>query len=270
MDLNNINNPNANNGLITKIWGPSGWEFLHSVTFGYPIEPSDEQKEKYKKFFELVGDVLPCKYCRISYQKFITDDDTKLTNDIMKNRSTLTKWFYDIHNKVNDKLGVNYGITFDDVVKKYESYRASCTNKKEKGCTNPLYKKAKSYRNSYIKDSPIIPYNLALQYVNYAKMRGIDNRNFQYFKKLKSENDLSKMINNKCCNFWSKRNYECNNIIKKMRISQTPSLEQEGRWRGLPTQDELKLILRFSSNLSSNELLNAVKNLPKINYKLIK
>ena len=36
---------NANNGLITKIWGPPAWEFLHSITFGFPISPTPEQKE---------------------------------------------------------------------------------------------------------------------------------------------------------------------------------------------------------------------------------
>ena len=39
---------NINNGLITKIWGPGAWEFLHSVTFGYPVSPTDEQKQYYK------------------------------------------------------------------------------------------------------------------------------------------------------------------------------------------------------------------------------
>ncbi len=31
------------NGLITKIWGGPGWIFNHSVTFGYPINPTDVQ-----------------------------------------------------------------------------------------------------------------------------------------------------------------------------------------------------------------------------------
>ena len=32
------------NGLITKIWGPHFWETLHCVSFGYPLEPTEEQK----------------------------------------------------------------------------------------------------------------------------------------------------------------------------------------------------------------------------------
>ena len=37
-----------NNGLITKIWGEAGWTFNHAATFGYPLEPTEEQKIKYK------------------------------------------------------------------------------------------------------------------------------------------------------------------------------------------------------------------------------
>ena len=28
--------PNVDNGMMTKVWGPTGWLFLHCVTFGYP------------------------------------------------------------------------------------------------------------------------------------------------------------------------------------------------------------------------------------------
>ena len=47
---------NSNNGLISKIWGPGLWIGLHSISFGYPINPSEEQKKNYKQFFELVGE----------------------------------------------------------------------------------------------------------------------------------------------------------------------------------------------------------------------
>jgi hypothetical protein len=45
----NLNN--SNNGLITKIWGESAWIFGHSITFGYPINPSIEQRNNYKNYF---------------------------------------------------------------------------------------------------------------------------------------------------------------------------------------------------------------------------
>ena len=42
---------NKNNGLITKIWGEHMWESIHCIAFGYPVEPTCEQKEQYKDFF---------------------------------------------------------------------------------------------------------------------------------------------------------------------------------------------------------------------------
>ena len=35
-----------------EIWGPSGWLFLHTITFNYPINPTQEQKTKHKELFE--------------------------------------------------------------------------------------------------------------------------------------------------------------------------------------------------------------------------
>ena len=47
-----------NNGMMTKIWGPPGWLFLHCVTMGYPDELDLDNNDhiiranETKKFFE--------------------------------------------------------------------------------------------------------------------------------------------------------------------------------------------------------------------------
>jgi hypothetical protein len=46
----------------------------------------------FKLFFELIGDVLPCRYCRDSYKEFIKEPETKLNENVMKNRNTFTKY----------------------------------------------------------------------------------------------------------------------------------------------------------------------------------
>ena len=265
---------NANNGLITKIWGPPAWDFLHSVTFGYPLEPTNEQKKWYRDFFVKVGDILPCKYCRDSYKMFIKTGESKLTDESMNNRKTFTKWFYLLHNRVNEKLGVDYGVTYEDVVNKYESYRASCSkkvNKDQKGCIVPLDKKAESYKKAYMKDCPLLPYDTVKYFVKYAELRGLNDKHFKFLNKIRSTNDLSSYMSNKCCDFWCNRNSECSTIIKDMRLYGTKSLEKDGKWNGLPTVDELQLILRFSSNLSNNDLIKIIPKLPgyKKKYKLV-
>ena len=59
-------------------WGPSGWTFLHTITFNYPEKPSDDDKLYYSQFFNLLSVTLPCKYCQASfkiYAKYIPITD---------------------------------------------------------------------------------------------------------------------------------------------------------------------------------------------------
>ena len=144
---------NINNGLMTKIWGPPGWLFLHCVTMGYPYEinKSDPkhllEKMKQKKFFESLGNVLPCVYCRESYNNFIKKQP--LTDDILNSREKLAKWFYDIHNLVNKKLKVSDDEipSFKKFYERYEMFRSKCGVSKL-GCTTP---KDKVKKKSIIK-----------------------------------------------------------------------------------------------------------------------
>ena len=97
------------NGMMTKVWGPAGWVFLHSCAMGYPIKIDKKDKEhrkrkrETKKFFESVGYVFPCRYCRESYMLFIKEAPLAGHLDTRQN---LCRWLYRIHNKVNKKLGV--------------------------------------------------------------------------------------------------------------------------------------------------------------------
>ena len=142
--------PNIDNGMMTKVWGPAGWLFLHCVSFGYPyaINPDNPdhayKQDHYKTFFNLAGYVLPCKYCRQSYIDFIRE--TPIDN-FLDTRHNLCKWLYIIHNKVNKKLGVAHDCipSFKEVKEFYEQFRAKCKKtsdeerkaNKEKGCVKP-------------------------------------------------------------------------------------------------------------------------------------
>ncbi len=143
-------NPHLDNGMMTKVWGPAGWLFLHCVAAGYPyvIDPDNaehlEKQNDYYRFFYYLGKVFPCKYCRNSYQQFITELSPI---NHMGSRKEISKWLYDIHNKVNDKLGVPACDipSFEEVEMNYEQFRAKCTpttdkeksDNKGKGCIIP-------------------------------------------------------------------------------------------------------------------------------------
>lgn len=133
-------------GMTTKIWGPPGWLFLHCVTMGYPefIDQNNPnhitKKENMRMFFQSLGHTLPCELCCKSYNQFINEYDTLLTDNVLSSRQSLARWFYDIHNKVNNKLGVDKSEipTFEEFYNRYEMYRAKCNNKKKSlGCIHP-------------------------------------------------------------------------------------------------------------------------------------
>lgn len=142
--------PNIDNGMMTKIWGPPGWLFLHCIAFGYPYIINMNKKEhvvrmnKTRDFFRNIGYVLPCKYCRNSYIEFMKEIPIEY---FLKSRKDLTVWLYKMHNKVNNKLGVpDCNIpSFEEVQKRYEAFRAKCSkttneereNNKTKGCVKP-------------------------------------------------------------------------------------------------------------------------------------
>lgn len=151
----------SGDGMQTLVWGPAIWHFLHTMSFNYPVEPSDEDKKHYKDFIYSLRYILPCKYCRINLTKNLKQKPLELCH--MKNRGTFSKYVYELHELVNKMLGKKSGLTYCDVRERYEHFRSRCNEekpkifnfkrvksvkKKEKGCTTPLYgKKSKCIIN---------------------------------------------------------------------------------------------------------------------------
>ena len=243
------------NGLLTKVWGPHFWETLHCVSFGYPLEPTDENKKDYKEFFISVKNVLPCRYCRESYTSFIlSENGTKLTDKDLKNRENLTRWVYKLHCRVNKKLGMDYNVSYDDIVKRYESYRAVCVPK-AKSCNMPLNLKADSYNMAEIKQAPVMRADFFDCIKKYAKVRGIEFSNsIKDLLKLQRDNES-----------WIQRDRYCWILINKMRKKGIPSVESDGIYKNLPTIYELKLMAMLSTNICCEELTIICNNIKKLN-----
>jgi len=144
----------SGDGMLTSVWGPSMWHYLHTMSFNYPVAPTRDEKRRYMEFVKSLKHTLPCKYCR---SNLITNFKTMpLTMKSMKNRDTFSRYIYSLHELVNKMLGKKSGLTYCDVRERYEHFRARCTDdkpkmfkvlknktrkKKEKGCTEPLYGK---------------------------------------------------------------------------------------------------------------------------------
>lgn len=146
----------SGDGMLVSVWGPSVWHALHTISFNYPVKPTLEEKKHYRDFILSLQHVLPCKYCRMNLKTNFKQ--LPLTMGNMKSRETFSRYIYDLHELVNKMLHKKSNLTYCDVRERYEHFRSRCTeekpklftykklektkkNKKEKGCTEPLYGK---------------------------------------------------------------------------------------------------------------------------------
>lgn len=142
----------SKDGMLTSVWGPSLWHYMHTMSFNYPVNPTNVQKKYHKQFIMSLKYVLPCKYCRMNLRKNLKA--VPITDTVLKNRDNFSKWMYDLHEHINTMLKKKSGLSYEDVRERYEHFRARCSetsvdkiveelkkikNKKEKGCETPLY-----------------------------------------------------------------------------------------------------------------------------------
>ena len=151
---------NSNDGMLTTVWGPSQWHFLHTMSFNYPVNPSPSEKQHYRAYIYSLRYVLPCGKCHANLHKNLKKMPLKMKH--MKSRDTFSRYIYDLHELINKMLNKKSNLTFEEVRNPYENFRSRCTQsqtqdekdnikallrktlKTESGCTKPLYgKKAK-------------------------------------------------------------------------------------------------------------------------------
>ena len=85
------NDYNSDNGMMTYVWGPPMWFTLHTISFNYPVNPTDLDKKHYYKYFKYLGKILPCKYCRENYKKNIEESNFNIK--VFENRYTFLNGF---------------------------------------------------------------------------------------------------------------------------------------------------------------------------------
>lgn len=150
-------NYDSGDGMITSIWGPPAWHFIHTVSFNYPVRPTCEDKKNYRIFVANLENILPCGKCRKNLRKNF--QKLPLENKDLESRATFSLYVYKLHELINTMLDKKSGLSYEDVRERYEHFRSRCTrslkllkrktvkvlrtSKKisagEKGCTEPLY-----------------------------------------------------------------------------------------------------------------------------------
>lgn len=145
---------NSGDGMLTSVWGPSMWHYLHTISFNYPVNPTEKDKKHYKSLIMNLKYTLPCRFCRENLKKNLSV--LPLTDNDLNNRDKFSRWVYRLHELINKMLGKKSGLTFCNVRDRYENFRSRCTKdlrekrvtlkkrkgqKKEKGCVEPLFGK---------------------------------------------------------------------------------------------------------------------------------
>ncbi len=120
------------NGFCSNTFQPI-WFSMHMISLDYPIDPTREDSEKYRNWFLLQLQVLPCSACRENVKEALKKSKWDPIVD-MANRTAFAKAVWALHRQVNIQLG-KPNIEFEDMCEYYEQLRASSCN--TESCTLP-------------------------------------------------------------------------------------------------------------------------------------
>lgn len=141
----------SNDGMLTSVWGPPLWHVLHSMSFNYPVNPTNSDKKHYLNFVLNLRWTLPCGKCR---QNLVNNfKQLPIHMKHMASRNTFSRYVYDLHEVVNTMLNKKSGLTYESIRERYEHFRSRCsksvmdkdeqiqlfTKQMDSGCTEPLY-----------------------------------------------------------------------------------------------------------------------------------
>ena len=129
----------SGDGMLTSIWGPNMWHYLHTLSFNYPVKPTQENKKKYKEFILNLQYTLPCKHCRINLTNNLKIHP--LRNTDLKNRDSFSRYIYKLHEIVNKMLKKTSGLSYCDIRERYE-HLGRVAPRKNRGFLN-LIRRAK-------------------------------------------------------------------------------------------------------------------------------
>jgi hypothetical protein len=160
--------------MDTRYWGPSGWKLLHLITFS---NESKGNKPALIEFFKVLPYVLPCKYCRASLSEYMTELP-------IEKATSLERWLWKIHNKVNAKLRSQGLPCHEDAA--FEKVSAIYTEKYQQGCSKTIFD-GWEFLFSIAENHPL---NRTSRVVARPEDQGMDDLKKNYLNLLASEDRL--------------------------------------------------------------------------------
>ena len=98
-----------------SVWGPSAWNFLHTISFSFPVLPTEEERKDMEQFLLSFSKVIPCAKCRDHFSEML---QSSMHNHVFSSRETLSRFLVHLHNKVNQRIGKK-AVDYDWVVSVY-------------------------------------------------------------------------------------------------------------------------------------------------------
>ncbi len=198
------------NNIKPCFWGKNVWNTINNVISVYPENPTNDDIEAIKYFFLSLKNLLPCESCRISYSNFITLPETDVSNiNNLNSRDNLIYFVFKLRNLVNNKIGLDYGITF--IYFKLKLNNMICKN------NNKL-----DFYFTHCTECPIISNDLQKKIIKYVhkNKKYINNYDEENIEKLviSLKNFLSNpdIKQNKLFELFKERNKKCYEIILKI------------------------------------------------------
>jgi len=143
-----------------KIWGYSGWVTLYSIICKYPEYPDAYDTHYYKRFFDQLRYVLPCKTCCMHYESHCS---TIKIDSYLSSRNNFINWLLDINNNVNISKNVPL-YTLDSASAKYNINLRTCKMNDNNNIMHNIWKFLFAICIAYPKNPS---YNDILNYKNF-------------------------------------------------------------------------------------------------------
>lgn len=143
-------------GVSTTSWGGPLWHASFCMAINYNDHPSPNKKQIYLDYFNILGNILPCYFCRTYYEKckkvlpleeYINDETIEYP---------VMYWLYLLKDLVNQKL----------IRQENECFYKECAKIDD---DNTISNRAKSYRKTKLKSKifytqPSPPFERVLMY----------------------------------------------------------------------------------------------------------
>lgn len=96
------------------IFGPNVWKTIDCFIATLPNKLNKNQINDCFNFFKSFETLIPCSFCRNSYSTYNNELDTNIYDlNNYKTRDKIIHLVFNLRNKVNNKLGMDYGITLN-------------------------------------------------------------------------------------------------------------------------------------------------------------